>query len=104
MKWQRNSRCYLSDIRLQETTTAVLQSHQVVDDIGERPDKWHAEAGDAQQDDVQRDRQQQVGEPDPTAVHHPGVWVDLAVSHAHVHPGVEGQRLSVTAERCFYRI
>lgn len=61
------------------------QTDQVVDDVGEGPDERHGEEGNAEQDDVQHDGQQQVGEPYPSAVHHPRVGVHLAVSYAHIH-------------------
>lgn len=58
---------------------------QIMDDICEGPDKRHREDRDAQQDDVQHGDQQQVGQPDPSAVHDPRVGVYLTVSHAHIH-------------------
>lgn len=36
---------------------------------------------------MQDHSQEEVGEPYSPAVHHPGVGVHLAVSHAHVHAG-----------------
>lgn len=56
-------------------------------DVGERPDERHAEEGNAEEDHMQHDGQQQVSQPDAATVHHLRVGVDLAVSHAHVHLG-----------------
>lgn len=64
----------------------MIWTDQVVDDIGKGPDERHSEEGNAEQDDVQHDGQQQVGEPYSSAVHHPRVGVHLAVSYAHIHP------------------
>lgn len=40
---------------------------------------------------MQGSGEQQVGQPDPPAVHHPRVWVHLAVSNAHIHPAQKQQ-------------
>lgn len=56
-----------------------------MDDVGEGPDERHSEERNAEQDDVQHNGQQQVGEPYSSAVHHPRVGVHLAVSYAHIH-------------------
>lgn len=61
-------------------------THQVVDDVGERPHHGDAEEGDAEEDDVERRHRDDVGQPDPTAAHHPRVGVHLTVCHADVHP------------------
>lgn len=58
---------------------------QIVDDVSQCPDQRDSEEGDAEQDDVQHDSEQQIGEPYPSAVHHPRVGVYLAVSDAHIH-------------------
>lgn len=60
--------------------------HQVVQDVGERPDHGDAEHGDAEQDDVQGAHRQPVGQPAAAAARHARVGVQLAVRHAHVHP------------------
>lgn len=60
---------------------------QIVYEVGESPDHRYAGEGNAEQDDVQEADAQDVGEPHPSAVHHPGVWVHLAVRCAHVHDG-----------------
>lgn len=65
--------------------TARAVTDQVVDDICKGPNKWNSEEGNAEQDDVQDNRQEEISEPYASAVHHPGVGVHLAVSHAHVH-------------------
>ena len=64
---------------------SLCLTDQVVDDVGERPDERHSEERNAEQDDVQHNGQQQVGEPYSSAVHHPRVGVHLAVSYAHIH-------------------
>lgn len=56
-----------------------------MDDIGKGPDEWHSEERNAEQDNVQHNSQQEVGEPYSSAVHHPRVGVHLAVSYAHIH-------------------
>lgn len=56
-----------------------------MDDVGKSPDERDGEERNAEQDDVQHDGQQQVGEPNSSAVHHPRVGVHLAVSYAHIH-------------------
>lgn len=63
----------------------TILTNQVVDDVGEGPDERHSEEGNAEQDDVQHNSQQQVGEPYSSAVHHPRVGVHLTVSDAHIH-------------------
>lgn len=60
---------------------------QVVNEVGEGPDDGDAGEGYAEQDDVQEADAQDVGQPHPSAVHHPGVGVHLAVRRAHVHDG-----------------
>lgn len=60
--------------------------HQVMNDVRQGPDQGNAEERDTEQDDVQHGDQQQVSQPDPTAVHHPCIGIHLAVSHAHIHP------------------
>lgn len=65
--------------------------HQVVDDVSKSPDERYGEERNAEQDDVQHDGQQQVGEPYSSAVHHPRVGVHLAVSHAHIHLKYRGE-------------
>ena len=57
-----------------------------MDDVGEGPDERHGEERYTEQDHMQHDSQEQVGEPDPPAVHHPRVGVHLAVSYTHIHP------------------
>lgn len=57
-----------------------------MDDVGERPHHGDAEEGDAEEDDVERRHRDDVGQPDPTAAHHPRVGVHLTVCHADVHP------------------
>lgn len=69
----------------QHGTSASTVTDQVVDDISKGPNKWNSEEGDAEQNDVQDNSQEEVGEPYSPAVHHPGVGVHLAVSHAHIH-------------------
>lgn len=69
---------------MQNVLSSAL-AYQVVDDISKSPDKWHGEEGNAEQYDVQHDGQEEVGEPDSSAVHHPRVGVHLAVSYAHIH-------------------
>lgn len=56
-----------------------------MDDVGKGPDERHREERYAEQDDMQHNGQEQVGEPNPPAVHHPRVGVHLAVSYAHIH-------------------
>lgn len=56
-----------------------------MDDIGQGPNKWNGEEGNAEQDDVQDNGQKEISEPYSSAVHHPGVGVHLAVSNAHIH-------------------
>lgn len=65
--------------------TARTVTDQVVDDIGQGPNKWNGEEGNAEQDDVQDNGEEEIREPYSSAVHHPGVGVHLAVSNAHVH-------------------
>lgn len=80
----------------------MIWTDQVVDDIGESPDERHSEEGNAEQDDVQHDGQQQVGEPYSSAVHHPRVGVHLAVSYAHIHPEhTERERQNVKSSGCW---
>lgn len=64
-----------------------------MDDIGEGPDKRHSEERNAEQDDVQHNGQQQIGEPDPSAVHHPSVGVHLTVSYANIHLKETGRQM-----------
>ncbi len=71
----------------------VLVTHQIVNEVGEGPDHGHAGEGNAEQDDVQEADAQDVRQPHPSAVHHSGVGVDLAVRRAHVHDAV-GSKLS----------
>lgn len=60
---------------------------QIMDEIGEGPDHRYAGEGNAKQYDVQEANSKDVGEPDPSTVHHPGVGVHLAVCCAHIHDG-----------------
>lgn len=60
---------------------------QIVNEVGEGPDDGHAGEGNAEQDDVQEADAQDVRQPHPSAVHHSGVGVHLAVRRAHVHDG-----------------
>lgn len=62
-----------------------MPTDQVVDEVGEGPDRGDAGEGDAEQDDVQQADAQDVGQPHAPAVHHAGVGVHLAVRRAHVH-------------------
>ncbi|KAG9343770.1 hypothetical protein JZ751_013151 [Albula glossodonta] len=59
--------------------TPGLLSHQVVDEVGEGPDHWHAGKGDAEKDNVEQADAQHIGQPDAPAVHYPRVGVHLAV-------------------------
>lgn len=68
-----------------------------MDEVGQGPHHWHAGEGDAEQDDMQQADTQDVGEPDPPAVHHPCVGVHLTVSRAHVH---DGGATSASAASC----
>lgn len=56
-----------------------------MDDVSEGPDERNSEEGNAEKNDVQDNSEEEVGEPYSSAVHHPGVGVHLAVSHAHIH-------------------
>lgn len=58
---------------------------QIVYEVGEGPDHWDAGEGNAEQDDVQEADAQDVRQPHPSAVHHAGVWIHLAVRRAHIH-------------------
>lgn len=58
-----------------------------MNEVGEGPDHGHAGKGNAEQDDVQEADAQDVRQPHPSAVHHSGVGVHLAVRRAHVHDG-----------------
>lgn len=58
---------------------------EVVNDVGEGPHQLDTEEGDTEEDDVQSAHPQSVGQPDPTTVHDPRVWIHLTVCHAHVH-------------------
>ena len=64
-----------------------MSTDQIVNEVGEGPDDGNADEGDAEQDDVEQADAQDVGQPHPPAVHHPGVGVHLAVRRAHVHGG-----------------
>lgn len=57
-----------------------------MDDVSKCPDKRNSEERNAEEDNVQHNGQEQIGEPNPSAVHHPRVGVHLAVSYAHIHP------------------
>lgn len=69
----------------QNKPTATSVTDQVVDDVSKGPNKWNSEEGNAEKNDVQGNSQKEIGEPYSSAVHHPGVGVHLAVSHAHIH-------------------
>lgn len=69
-----------------------------MNEVGEGPDDGHAGEGNAEQDDVQEADAQDVRQPHPSAVHHSGVGVHLAVRRAHVHDGA-GRPLNSAAGR-----
>jgi len=71
-------------------THTHTHTDQIVNEVGEGPDRGDAGEGHAEQDDMQEADAQDVGQPHAPAVHHPGVGVHLAVRRAHVHGGGGG--------------
>lgn len=67
---------------------SFCSAYQIVNEVGEGPHHGDAGEGDAEKDHMQEADAQDVRQPHSSAVHHPGVGVDLAVCRAHIHDGV----------------
>lgn len=72
---------------------------QVVDDVSKCPDERDSEERNTKKNNVQHNGQEQIGEPNPSAVHHPCVRVNLAVSYTHIHPESR-ERPNVRVQSC----
>lgn len=62
-----------------------IKGRNVVENIGQCPGHGRAQEGQAQQDQMHREREYDVGEPDALAIQPRGVRVLLTMCNPHIH-------------------
>lgn len=77
-------------------------TYKVVYDISESPHHWHTEEGNAQEHNVKYSDTQCIGQPDPSTVHDPCIWVHLTVCHTHIHSGLWTENIYTYIHKLLY--